>query len=142
MDQQLLLLESRRPNDGKLSFFLALFPDLNIAERMIQLGNRILSENGMHSRLRPLTHLHVSMHFFGYGSDVSQTLVSVLDPTCKAVAAQTLPFDIELDRVMSFRGRPGNHPLVLVGDEQRNVALKKLHQSLEVQRKRSVKCHG
>jgi 2'-5' RNA ligase len=133
MDQQLLLLESRRPNDGKLSFFLALFPDLNIAERMIQLGNRILSENGMHSRLRPLTHLHVSMHFFGYGSDVSQTLVSVLDPTCKAVAAQTLPFDIELDRVMSFRGRPGNHPLVLVGDEQRNVALKKLHQSLEVQ---------
>ena len=133
MDQQLSLFESRRPNDGKFSFFLALFPDPNTAERVIELGNKIRRENGMHSRLRPLTHLHVSLHFFGYGSDVSQTLAAVLDPTCKAVAAQTPPFDIELDHVMSFRGRPGNHPLVLVGDDQRNAALKKLHQSLEVQ---------
>lgn len=133
MDQQLSLFESRRPNDGKFSFFLALFPDPNTAERMIELGNTIRGEKAMHGRLRPLTHLHVSLHFFGYGPDVSQTLAAVLDPTCKVVAAQTLPFDIRLSRVMSFQGRPGNHPLVLVGDDQRNAALKKLHQSLEAQ---------
>ena len=34
---------------------------------------------------------------------------------------------------MSFRGRLGNHPLVLAGDDQRNTTLKKLYQSLEVQ---------
>jgi 2'-5' RNA ligase len=133
MDQPAPLFESRRPDGGKYSFFLALFPEPNTAGRMIQLGNTISGEKGLRGRLRPLAHLHVSLHFFGYGSDVSQALVSVLDPMCKAVAAQTLPFDIELDRVMSFRGRPGNHPLVLAGDEQRNAALKQLHQTLEVQ---------
>lgn len=133
MDQQLSLFESRPPEVGKYSFFLALFPDPNTAGRMIQLGNSIRSGSGIHGRLRPLTHLHISLHFFGHGSDVSQTLAMILDPTCKAVAAQTPPFDIDLDHVMSFRGRRGNHPLVLMGEGQRNGALKRLHQSLEVQ---------
>ena len=133
MDQQLSLFEDRRPNDGKFSFFLALFPDPSTARRIIELGDTIRGEHGMHSRLRPLTHLHISLHFFGYASDVSEALTAILDPTCKTIAARTLRFDIELDRIMSFRGRPGNHPLVLVGDDQRNVALKKLHQSIEVQ---------
>ena len=133
MDQQLSLFESRRPDGGKYSFFLALFPDPNIAEQMIELGNTIRRENGMHGRLRPLSHLHVSLHFFGYGSDISEALAAILTPTCKAVATQTPPFDIESDCAMSFRGRPGNNPLVLKGDDQKNMALKKLHQSLEVQ---------
>src|SRR5690242_13082171 len=117
MNQQLSLFESHRPNDGKCSFFLALFPDPNTAARMIELGNTIRSENGMRSRLRPLTHLHFSLHFFGYDLDVSKALVAALDLTCKAVAGQTPPFDVELGRVMSFRGRPGNNPLLLVGDD-------------------------
>lgn len=133
MDQQLSLFEDRRPNNGKYSFFLALFPDPNAAAQMIELGNQIRRENGILSRLRPLTHLHISLHFFGYGSDASEALAAILDPMCKAVTVVTPPFDIELNRVMSFRGRPGNNPMVLVGDDQKNVPLKKLHQTLEVQ---------
>jgi len=133
MDQQLPLFESRRPIGGKYSFFLALFPDPNTAGRMIKLGNKIRGENGLQGRLRPLTHLHVSLHFFGYCSDVSATLAAAFNPPGEAVASQMPPFYIELDCVMSFRGRPGNNPLVLVGCDQKNTALKKLHQSLEVQ---------
>lgn len=133
MGEQLTLFGSRQPISAQYSYFLALFPDSNTAEQLVALGNQIRSAHEMRSRLRPLTHLHISLHFFGSGSDVSKALVSVLDPTCKAVAAQTPPFDIELDRVMSFRGRPGNHPLVLMGDDQRNAALKNFHRSLEVQ---------
>ena len=133
MDQQSPLFESRRPNAGKYSFFLSFFPDPNTAERMIELGNRIRIEKKMHSRLRPLTHLHVSLHFFGYGSDVSESLAAILDPVCKSATAQTPPFEIELDRVMSFRGRPGNHPFVLLGDDQKNADLNRLHQFLEGQ---------
>lgn len=133
MDEQLPLFGPRRPEGGKYSYFLALFPDPNTAEQLIELGNKIRSTHEMHARLRPLTHLHVSLHFFGHGSDVSKTLVQILDPICKAVAAQTPLFDIELDRVLSFRGRPGNNPLVLGSDDQRNPALQKLHQALEIQ---------
>lgn len=131
MAEQLSLFESRQPSSAKYSYFLALFPDSNTAEQLITLGNQIRSAHEMHSRLRPLIHLHISLHFFGCGSDVSKTLVQVLDPICKAVTAQTPPFDIDLDRVMSFRGRPGNNPLVLVGDDQRNTPLKSFHQLLE-----------
>ena len=133
MLEHLPLFEARRSNDGKYSFFLALFPDPHTAVRTIELGNKIRGENGMHGRVRPIAHLHVSLHFFGYGSDVSKVLVTVLDPTCRAVAAQTSSFDIEFSRVMSFRRRLGDHPLVLVGDDQKNAAVKKLHQSLEAQ---------
>ena len=132
MGQQLSLFESHRPNDSKYSYFLALFPGPDIAERIIELGNTLRIENGMHSRMRPLSHLHLSLHFFGYGPEVSKTLVQVLDLLLKTVGDQFSPFDIEFSSVLSFRGRPGNHPLVLVGDDQRNATLKKLHQALEM----------
>jgi 2'-5' RNA ligase len=132
-DQQLLLFESPRPQIGKYSFFFAVFPNPHTAERIVELGNTFRCKHGMQGRLRPLSHLHVSLHFFGYGSDVSKTLARVLAPACKAATAQTLPFEVEFDRVLSFRGRPGNHPLVLVGDDRGNEPLRKLHQLLEVQ---------
>jgi 2'-5' RNA ligase len=133
MAEQLSLFESRQPSSAKYSYFLALFPDPDTGARLIKLGNQIRSAHEMHCPLRPLTHLHISLHFFGPGSDASKVLVQVLDPICQAITAQTPPFSFELDCIKSFRGRPGNHPLVLVGDEQRNAALMQLHQTLEVQ---------
>jgi hypothetical protein len=44
------------------------------------------------------------------------------------------PFEVSFDRTVSFRGRPGNRPFVLVGDGTRSVARSRKTASLDRER--------
>jgi len=127
MRKQLSLFETPHPRPHKYSLFLAVFPDDRTAQQIIDLGNTLRRIHEMRGRLRPISHLHVSLLFFGGTMDVPATVVETVGHMCKAVAAVTSPFEIKFDRVLSFRGRPGNHPLVLVGDDHGNDGVRNLN---------------
>jgi RNA 2',3'-cyclic 3'-phosphodiesterase len=127
MYKQLSLFETSQPRPPKFSLFLAIFPDHHTAEQIIDFGNRLRRIHGMRGRLRPVSHLHVSLLFLGHTFDVPETVVGTVGHVCKAVTAVTGPFEIKFDRVLSFRGQPGNHPLVLVNNNHESDALRSLH---------------
>jgi 2'-5' RNA ligase len=130
MSEQPSFFKEPPPRFGKYNLFLGLFPDTHTAERLIEFGNTFRQKHGLHGRLRPISHLHVSLFFLGGADEVPQSAVEIISRVSRTVAAATRPFEIRFDQVRSFHGRPGNHPLVLVGDERGSEGAKKLHESL------------
>ena len=127
MYKQLSLFETPRPRRPQYSLFLAIFPGYRTARQIIDLGIALRRTHGMFGRVRPISHLHVSLLFLGHASDVPETVVETVGHICKAVTAVTSPFEIKFDRVLSFRGQPGNHPLVLVDSNHVNDGVRNLH---------------
>jgi 2'-5' RNA ligase len=127
MYKQLSLFETPRPRRPQYSLFLAIFPGYRTARQIIDLGIALRRTHGMFGRVRPISHLHVSLLFLGHASDVPETVVETVGHICKAVTAVTSPFEIKFDRVLSFRGQPGNHPLVLVDGNHVNDGVRSLH---------------
>ncbi len=133
MNKQLALFETPQPRFPKYSSFLAIFPDHRTAEQIIDLVNTLRRIDGMRGRLRPIGHLHVSLLFLGRTAAVPETAVEIAGRVCKAVTMVTHPFEIKFNRVLSFRGQPRNHPLVLVGDNHGNDGVRNLHGSLSAE---------
>jgi 2'-5' RNA ligase len=127
MSEQLSLFEIPRRNSPKYSLFLALFPDPRTARNIINLGNAIRRERGMRGRLRPVSHLHVSLCGFDGDADVREAVVEFIDSICKAVVPSMSPFEICFNQVLSFQNRAGNHPLVLHRDNHDDGAIIRLH---------------
>jgi RNA 2',3'-cyclic 3'-phosphodiesterase len=130
MPGQLSLFDEPPPRDPKYSLFLALFPDPHTAQLIADLGNKLRERHGSNGRVRPVNHLHVSLLPIGHTDSVPAGLMQFMDQVCSAVAADTHPFEICLNRQLSFHGRPGNHPLVLVGDDHGNDGVKRLRGQL------------
>lgn len=80
----------------------------------------------MYGRVRPLHHLHVSLHAI----DMRNMRIEKVRDVCETIAAVTSTFEISFNRVMSFQSRHGNYPLVLAGDNHQNDGVKRLHNSL------------
>ena len=99
------------------NLFLGIFPDPLTAQSVCELAQALRQKHGLHGRVRPQSHLHVSLYFLGQMEDVPPTLAEDAGRICRPVAAATGPFMITFNRVFSFHGRPGNHPCVLTGDE-------------------------
>jgi 2'-5' RNA ligase len=130
MDDQLSFFKEPSTRPAKYNLFLGIFPDAYTAGSVVEFGNGFRQKNELRGRVRPASHLHVSLFFIGGVDEVPAYAVEVVGQRCKTVAAATRPFEIRFDRVRSFHGRPGNHPLVLVGDERGSEGAKKLHESL------------
>lgn len=62
--------------------------------------------------------------------NMPEAVVGTIGRACKAAIAVTNPFEIEFNRVLSFRGRPGNHPLVLVDENRGNDGVRNLQDLL------------
>jgi 2'-5' RNA ligase len=91
--------------------FLAAVPDPATAERIFQMANVLKHAYGFTGELIEPERLHVSLFFLG---GLPGELV---DTTCMALADTRMPpFDAVFDRSVSFRGRVGNRPFVLIGD--------------------------
>jgi 2'-5' RNA ligase len=129
MHRQLSLFKTADPEPNRYSVFFAIFPDHHTAQQIIELGNTLLQIHGLHGRLRPLNHLHVSLFSLGNFSDVPETLVETVGLICKPFTAAALPFEIKFNRALSFRGKPGNNPLVLI-DAQENNGVRHLYKLL------------
>jgi RNA 2',3'-cyclic 3'-phosphodiesterase len=133
MYEQLSFFEAPPPRSFKYSVFLAIFPDHYIAEQIIDLGNKLRQTHSMRGRLRPISHLHVSLLFLGGTPDVPEAAVETIGHVCKAVTAITNPFEIKFSRVLSFRGHLGNHPMVLVDDDHGNDGVRNLRRLLSTE---------
>jgi 2'-5' RNA ligase len=142
MSEQLTLFELPPPSVPKhspspkylplpsYSLFLAIFPDVCTAQRITEFGNALRREHGIHDRMRPISHLHVSLYSPDWSMDRPEIMAERIAHVCKVVTTDTRPFEINFNQKMSFRGRPGNHPLVLVDDNRGNDGIRELHASL------------
>jgi 2'-5' RNA ligase len=95
--------------DGRL--FLAALPDAATARRIFKLANVLKCAHGFSGKLIAPERLHVSLFFLGGSPD--------LECAAREVAGEVRmsPFEVSFDRTASFRGRPGNRPFVLFGDD-------------------------
>lgn len=126
MNQQFSLFKEPQPRRGKYNLFLGIFPDSGTAQSIIELAHALRLKRGLRGRVRPLSHLHMSLFFLGSTNDIPASAVEMIGQVCQPVAAATRPFEIGFNQVMSFHGRAGNHPLVFAGDEDGNQGARKL----------------
>src|SRR2546421_10370314 len=91
--------------------FLAAVPDAGTAERIHRLAGVLKRAHKFDGKLIAPERLHISLFFLG---GLPQRHIR---PACEAaMEVRTEPFEVSFDRTASFRGRPGNRPFVLIGE--------------------------
>lgn len=92
--------------------FLAAVPDADASARIFRLARALKQAHRLDRATIELERLHVSLFFLG---ELSEQIVRI---ACEASAEVRVPsFEVLFDRTVSFRGRPGNRPFVLIGGE-------------------------
>jgi len=94
------------------NLFLAAVPDAGTAERIHQLASALKRVHRFDGRLIAPERLHISLFALG-GLPEGQHCAAWE----AAMEVRTAPFQVWFDRTASFRGRPGNHPFVLIGEQ-------------------------
>jgi 2'-5' RNA ligase len=92
--------------------FLAVVPKPEASARIFRLARALKQAHKFPGKLIEPECLHVSLFFLG---EYEAQLVRIVCDAAAEVRAK--PFDIWFDRSAIFRGRPGNRPFVLIGDE-------------------------
>lgn len=127
MNEQLSFFETPRPSDPDYNLILAIFPDGYTAQQISALGNSLRKMHGLRGKLRPVTHLHVSLPIPRHVMHPPGTAVERIGRACKAVASIISPFEIKFDRVMSFRG---SRAIVLLNDNHESDGILSLYRLL------------
>jgi 2'-5' RNA ligase len=92
--------------------FLAAVPDADAAERIHRLAGALKRAHKFDGKIIAPERLHVSLFALGGLPE------RVAPMACEAAAEVRMPpFEVLFDRSVSFRGRPGNRPFVLIGDD-------------------------
>lgn len=112
------------------SLFLALFPDRETTQGIAAMAGELQRKHALSARLRPLDHLHITLHFFDDYPEIPTSFVELVKQVCAPVAASVSPFEVMLDQVTSFQAKPGHHPLILTPDETSRESLNRLHEAL------------
>jgi 2'-5' RNA ligase len=115
MSAQLSLpgLDIEAPAADKLLLVISL--DANTAERTLELARRERRENGLTGQPLLASRLHITLHHLGNYAGVPKDVVAKARKAAEAVKAA--PFDILLNRVMSYAANRDKQPLVLCGGE-------------------------
>jgi 2'-5' RNA ligase len=106
--------------------FLAVVPDAAAAARISRLAHVLKRAHKFDGKVIEPGRLHVSLFFLG---ELSEQIVQVASDA--AAEVRLPPFEVLFDRSVSFLGKPGNRPFVLVGDEGLD-RLKSFRQTLGV----------
>lgn len=108
--------------------FLAVLPDAETAQRMEQLAHVLRKRLGLTGKPQAWERLHITLNHLGDYHSIPQNIV---DATSRAVSSlvATPPFEVTLDRVVSFRAGD-QKPLVLVGSDG-VAALEGFHRQLQ-----------
>jgi len=126
MPEQFLLTgfdAARMPTDR---LFFAIFPDATAAVRIGQLAQDLRSEHRLKGKPLEMGRFHITLHHLGDYAGLPQSIVAAAIEAAATVAMP--PFEVTLDRALSFRVRPGNRPLVLRGCDE--VALTAFQRTL------------
>ena len=109
------------------SLFFAVFPDAATAKSIEIFSRELRAEHGVIGKPLAARRFHVSLHHLGNYHGLPADAVTLAEQAAAAVALP--PFELTFDHVMSFKGRPGNQPLVL--DSSGGLpALSALHKTL------------
>jgi RNA 2',3'-cyclic 3'-phosphodiesterase len=92
--------------------FLALLPGAAAAARMHRLAIILKGAHGFGREPVERDRLHVSLFFLGLWSERTVRLAHEA-----AAEMRIQPFEVLFDRSVSFRGKDGSYPFVLVGDD-------------------------
>jgi 2'-5' RNA ligase len=111
------------------SLFFAVVPPADAALRICRLGEVIRCARRFQGLLTSRNCLHVTLFFLGGVSRLSAR--SIQSAFEAAAEVKMEPFEICFDRSASFRGKPGDHPFVLLGGDGLN-GLKELGRTLGV----------
>jgi RNA 2',3'-cyclic 3'-phosphodiesterase len=103
-------MDRKASSTGRL--FLAAVPSAETAWRIHRLAAVLKRAHQFGGKIIARDRLHISLFFLGESPDL------IAPMACEAVAeVRAPPFEVWFDRSVSFRGRPGNRPFVLVGDK-------------------------
>src|SRR5476649_605198 len=78
MNQQLSFFKEPEPRVAKYNLFLGIFPDSSKAQSIIEFADTLRRKHGLRGRVRPVSHLHVSLFFLGGVNDVPASAVEVI----------------------------------------------------------------
>jgi 2'-5' RNA ligase len=94
--------------------FFAAVPDTDTAARIYRLAELLKCARRFGGEPIGPDRLHVTLFFLGDRRCLPERVVRM---ACAAAAeVRTQPFEVAFDRSASFRGQPGHHPFVLLGD--------------------------
>lgn len=94
------------------NLFLAAVPDAGTAARIHLLASELKRAHRFNGRLVAPEQLHIPLFALG-GLPEGQHCAAWE----AAMEVRTAPFEVAFDRTASFRGRPGHHSFVLVGEK-------------------------
>ncbi len=92
--------------------FFAAVPEAVAAARISRLAHVLKRAHKFDGKVIEPERLHVSLFFLG---ELSEQSVQVAREA--AAEVRVPPFEVLFDRSASFGGKPGNRPLVLIGDD-------------------------
>ncbi len=100
------------PRDG---VFFAIFPAAVAAAQTARLAQRL--HDGRTLKGKPLSaeRLHISLHNLGGYRELPHGVIAAASEAAACVAVP--PFQVQFDRVLSFRGKPSARALVLCGGD-------------------------
>jgi 2'-5' RNA ligase len=99
-------------NTSSSRLFLAAVPDADTAQRTHRLAEALKRAHKFDGKIVEAERLHVSLFFLG------ELQERVARMACEATEeVRVPPFEVLFDRSVTFRGKPGNQPLVLTGDD-------------------------
>jgi RNA 2',3'-cyclic 3'-phosphodiesterase len=94
--------------------FFATVPDSDTASRIYRLAGILKRARKFEGELIGPERLHVTLFFLDRWRGLREHIVRT---ACEAAAEVRMkPFEVSFDRTSSFRGKPDNHPFVLLGD--------------------------
>jgi 2'-5' RNA ligase len=129
MNAQLTLFDAPAPVRPKYRLFLGTFPSAEAVESLSALQAELPSRFGVRGKFRPPHILHMTLHHLGDYAETPDRIVQTVAEACSAAMVNQSSFEVRLDHLMSFGGRPGNLPLVLVNPDG-NAELMRFHQRL------------
>jgi 2'-5' RNA ligase len=90
-------------------------PDAGSASSATQRRQELRAKHGLRGKAIATERLHVTVHHVG---DFAGLPEGIVGKTCAVASAVSMwPFTVEFNGALSFRGRPGNLPFVLQGDD-------------------------
>jgi len=133
MEEQLeLQLSSHRKSESfQYNIFLGVFPDPTTAKDLVERAETLRGIHRLTGKLRPIRHLHVTLHLVSKQPRVPPGLAVVMDRICAPLAARTPIFEVTFDRALSFQVKRPDRPLVLIGSATANAPLRNLRRKLE-----------
>jgi 2'-5' RNA ligase len=93
----------------------AAIPDAGSASSVAELRQKLRAKHRLRGKPIATERLHVTLHHVGDFATLPGGIVARAGAIASSISMR--PFKVEFNGALSFRGRPGNSPFVLQGDE-------------------------